>query len=190
MLNQSAPLGFRGFMRILLKGIYSSGCSLARFLRRFYLPPGCEIDRASDLSGSDRPFPCLPPFTISSLGDGKGLKSRRRSRFKRQRPRRILANMYAGAMSWLALGSPSYPPERFGEKGAGGKEGAASGSASNIRRGGVPFTEARLRPETVDAMLFFWEEVRAFDCGSFFQGLSGGRTALIPLLEEVEIATS
>ena len=53
------------------------------------------------------------------------------------------------------------------------------------------FSEPTLRAVTVAALETFLVEVRAIDCDtSVFCGVSGGRAALLPLLEEVEASCS
>jgi hypothetical protein len=93
--------GFCEFTKKLCTVVRRSRLPVARFVAKFYLS-----DWHLPLpEGGGRPFPCPPPFSTSSLPPLPNGRRRRKEQLARAKS--SLGNVFAGILSWYALGQPS-----------------------------------------------------------------------------------
>ena len=105
--NQSKQVMI-GIFREFIQTVTSDNGPLGSFLRRFYVastPAGVRLDPVLP-EGTKGPFPCTAPHTLSLSSSSTGRRGRSRSAAVRIVLQ--MENIYAGCMTWLALGSPSH----------------------------------------------------------------------------------
>lgn len=167
--------GFEEVISKLVRVVYDSPAPLFRFLRRFYLGDatvrGPTPKSASPAWAGERPFPCEPVYALGQEAELAPRSTRRGLRWRRERTRRTLVNLYAGSMTWMRSGSPD----------------RVEGSP-RVEECLRWVEESGVRPSlggaTLEAVDLFREELRLFERESW-AGLSGGRSGLVSMLNEL-----
>jgi hypothetical protein len=174
--------GFVAFVEETTKLIRRKTTPLMNFLRQHYLDP-CTQHLPFVSSAEGRPFPSVPPFAKPSMEPPSS--GRRRSRFFFKRAIMRMCNLYAGALSWLALGSPEWASSGVSAElhcppPAVERDWDAKGCPLSV----LPW-DPRTGPATREAIRTYGREIGrlARDTG-VFTGLSGGRGRIAEMLLE------
>ena len=142
-----------------IKAILADTGPFGSFIRRYYMasaPGGVRFDPL--LPEVKGPFPCVAPH---NLAPAPSPRSRRcRGRRMKVSSSLIMENIFAGAMSWLALGSPLHVPS------------------------GGPRVFKGIRRTTSLAMERFQREWDYVCCGVTDTKFSGGRAPLVSALRD------
>jgi hypothetical protein len=174
--------GFVTFVDETMRLIRRKTSPLMNFLRQHYADP--VFQHLPFVSSTDgRPFPSVPPFAHAAMS--APASGRRRSRFFFKRAIMRLANLYAGCLSWLALGSPEWASSNVTCGGLGLEPEIEKGwDAGCCPLSSLPW-DPRTGPATREAVRTYVREVARMACDSgVFTGLSGGREQIAASLLE------
>lgn len=183
-------VGFVQYVKEVERVVERHHTPLLSFLKRYYLKPATNDLSFAQADG--RPFPMGPPFLHRDGAPPAG--GQRRTRYVMARALRGMTNLYVGAMSWLALGSPawwnaqsssraaqaSFPPSSLVADAVPDRETVLSAGEAPL--GGLVWRKGVSAAGTEAVSTYIGDLRRLAREPSAFLGVSGGRAQVAELL--------